>query len=340
MIYTSNLKTPYVNSFSELAECMSISKQFLYSLINNKARHYKTKYIPKKSGATRELHIPSYSMKIVQRWIYENILVKNNPSQYSMAFIPDLNGIKFSASFHKNNSYILEMDLHDFFTNIKKERVYKYFLSIGYNFEISYLLSELCTYDDYLPQGAVTSPCLSNLICYRFDLRLSGLCKKRGITYTRYADDLCFSSNDRVQLNRIKKRIVDIIIDEGFEVNESKTRFMSNACRKVILGLNINDNSIHVPHNYKRIIRSEIFNSIKSADYSNRQHIIGEIMYVNSIERDNYDYLRNIKSYIINLSKKDWLCSNSYLLNEYNKNKFFPDLPDCIPSHNSEEYYF
>lgn len=338
-IYTNTLNIPYVNSFSELAESMSISNRFLYSLINQKDYFYRTKIIPKKSGAKRELHIPSYSMKAVQRWIYLNILVANNPSQNSMAFRPSINGILETAKQHKNNTYILEMDLHDFFNNINKERVYKFFLSIGYNYEVSYLLSELCTYNNCLPQGAVTSPCLSNLICYRFDMRLSGLCNKRGVTYTRYADDLSFSSNDKVQLNKIQNSIVQIIKNEGFSVNNSKTRFLSNFRRKNVLGLNLNDNSIHVPHDYKRIIRSEIFNCIRTGNYSDKRHIIGEIMYVNSIEnKEGNDYIKYIKKYLINLSSKEWLRSNRFLSNEYNKNKFFEDLPDCISLFSSDEY--
>lgn len=325
-ISTEALKIPFLNSFDDLASVLSLSKTQLYVLINIKNRCYSQVNIPKKDGSIRTLHVPSYTMKIVQKWIYEEILKQITPSQYSRAFIPKHHGIKETLNDHVNQSYVLCMDLHDFFNSIKKKRVFCFFLSLGYNVEVSNLLTELCTYDDALPQGAVTSPYLSNLLCFRFDSRLSGLCKKRGITYSRYADDMYFSSNNKVQLLKIIKIVYEIARTEGFVINNHKTRFYSNNHKKLILGIGVNDCQCHVLKEYKRLIRSEIFNCVKNGNYSIRNHILGKISYVKDIEPD---YLSSIKEYIVKLSQKDFVSSNLLLREAYNKNKFFSDLPDC-----------
>ena len=325
-ISTEALKIPFLNSFDDLASVLSLSKTQLYVLVNIKNRCYSQVNIPKKDGSYRTLYVPSYSMKIVQKWIYEEILKRITPSDYSRAFILGKEGVLETIEDHINQSYVLCMDLHDFFNSIKKKRVFYFFLSLGYNVEVANLLTELCTYEDVLPQGAVTSPYLSNLLCYRFDSRLSGLCKKRGIIYSRYADDLYFSSNNRVQLLKIIKIVSAIAKNEGFEVNNYKTRFFSNNHKKLILGVCVNDNQCHVLKEYKRLIRAEIFNCMKSGDYSNRNHILGKINYVNYIENG---YSDKIKAYVFALSQKRFLLSNSELREAYKNNKFFKDLPDC-----------
>ena len=324
-ISTEALKIPFLNSFDDLASVLSLSKTQLYVLVNVKDQCYSQVDIPKKDGSFRTLNVPSYSLKIVQKWIYEEILKHISPSDYSRAFIPKKEGLLDTIDDHINQSYILSMDLHDFFNCIKTKRVFCFFLSLGYNVEISNLLTELCTYNDALPQGAVTSPYLSNLLCYRFDSRLSGLCKKRGITYSRYADDLYFSSNNKVQLLKIINIVSNIAKNEGFEVNNKKTRFYSNNHKKLILGVGVNDSQRRVSKEYKRLIRAEIFNCMTSGDYSNKYHIIGKINYVNYIEKD---YIDRIKKYILNLSKKDFIKNNSILREAYYKNMFF-DMPDC-----------
>ena len=111
-----------------------------------------------------------------------------------MAFVPKNNGLKSNAEYHKKNIFLLEMDIKNFFGTIKEGQVFKLFCNIGYNTKVSTILTSLCTFDGELPQGAVTSPYLANLILYHLDIRLNGLCSRKDIVYTRYADDLSFSS--------------------------------------------------------------------------------------------------------------------------------------------------
>ena len=146
-----------------------------------------------------------------------------------------------------------------------------------------------------------------------------------GIQYTRYADDLSFSSNNRTKLNSIEKFVQCIVREEGFEINEKKTRYLSNDVKKTITGITINNEELHVDKDFKKKIRAMIFNSIVNKDYSKNEKIIGCIAYVNSIEEG---YKEKIFKYIIHVTEKGQLKDDIDIVNAYNKNKFFKSLPD------------
>lgn len=316
------LGIPSINNFSELAVLLSISKSTLYMMMNKKDYFYSTKKIPKKDGTSRTLRVPALSLKVVQKWILLEILEKITVSKYAMAFVKGKNGLRESAEWHNKNLFLLEMDISNFFGSILRDKVYDLFLSIGYDSTVAAILTELCTYDSVLPQGAVTSPCLANLICFNLDVRLNGLCRKRDIIFSRYADDLCFSSNNRVLLNKIEPIVIEILHDEGFEVNDRKTRYLSNDVKKTIVGITINNKEIHVDKLLKRNIRTKIFNAIKNNDYSDRENILGSIAFVASIEPD---YKQKIIKYIDCVTRKDFLREDSVIVDGYNKNKFFKE---------------
>lgn len=313
-----NLKIPIIENFSDLSSKLVISKRKLYLFTRKKALFYHQVMIPKKNGKNRELQIPSFSMKVTQRWIYEEILKKIIVSEESMAFVPNKNGILDSSKKHYRNLYLLEMDIHNFFGSITSKQIWKVFRNLGYNDEVSTLLTELCTYNNCLPQGAVTSPYLANIVCRNMDSRISGLCRRRGIVYSRYADDLCFSSDNRLALNKIKVIIQKIVADEGFSINEEKTRFLSEARRKDILGITVNQGEIHVNKEYKRLIRSKIYNSIMKKDYSEKNVIRGMISYVSSIEGEKYR--TKVRCYIDSIIKKADENGDIEAVNEYKVN--------------------
>lgn len=242
-----------------------------------------------------------------------------------MAFVPNKNGLKDNAECHKKNVFILEMDITNFFGSINEKQVYQLFCKIGYISDVSAILANLCTYKNVLPQGAVSSPYIANLVTYHLDVRLNGLCSRRDIVYTRYADDLCFSSNNRAKLNAIENFIKAIVKDEGFEINEKKTRYLSNDVKKTITGITINNEEIHVDKKLKKKIRAMIFNSIASKDYTQNDKIKGSIAYVNSIEEGYRDKIIN---YINQLTEKTQFKNDIGVVKAYNKNKLYKKLPD------------
>ena len=233
-----SLGLPMFDDIETLAEETRLTEKLVFFLTEEEAKgRYKKFYIPKKDGTSREINAPCMSLKVIQRWVLENILYKVRVSQYSIGFAKNGKGSPLvqCAERHKNNLYILKMDLKNFFTSVKRGRVYNQFLQLGYNTYASNLLTNICTLDGSLPQGAVTSPYLANLVCFKMDIRIAGYCNKRDITYTRYADDLVFSCDNRDMLRKIYGMIKKIVEDEGFVVNE-RPGFYRLKCTRKLLG--------------------------------------------------------------------------------------------------------
>ena len=326
-VVLNTLGVPVINSFEHLCEQLSITEQLLYYLTYKKEYCYFQKVIPKKDKTERILNVPNLSLKVVQKWILKEILEKIFVSEQAMAFVPNKNGLRENAERHKKNIFLLEMDITNFFGTITEQQVYTLFCNIGYNSKVAGILANLCTYNNYLPQGAVTSPNHVNLVCYHMDARINGYCSRKDIVYTRYADDLTFSSDNRMLLNKIEKFIKYIVTDEGFTINDKKTRYLSNDVKKTVTGITINDDSIHVDKKFKRDLRAQIYCSIKLKDYQNNSQILGKIAYVNSIEKGFRD---KIIRYITNLITRTEFAGNIDVVNAFNDNKLFAELPDMV----------
>lgn len=327
-----SLNLPIIEDLFDFAQQISISEKLLYFLSNEKnLRRYNTFTIPKKNGKYRKISEPVYSLKIIQRWILENLLYKMKVTSNCYGFKKSSFGspLVSNAEQHKNNLFILKMDLEDFFPSISRERVFYQFKMIGYNNYIANILTNICTYDGCLPQGAVTSPYLANLICYKMDNRIEKYCSKREIVYTRYADDLTFSCNNRNLLRNIYGMISKIVGDEGFTVNKNKTTFMTPKSHKCITGVTINDKLIKAPKQLKKMIRAMLHRAIITGDYSNINKVRGYISYIDSIEEG---YKEKIINYINNF-KDDTITLFPDAVEAFNANKIFKQINNLDHSH-------
>ncbi|RHW64357.1 RNA-directed DNA polymerase [Clostridium botulinum] len=319
-IIIDTLGLPKIYDINSFSTEIGLSPTILYLLSQKQDLFYKNTYIPKRDGSNRQISIPSISMKLVQKWIKVKILDKLYISGMSMAFRKGNSyGIKKNAELHRYDLYILKIDLTDFFHSIDRMRIFYLFKGIGYNNLISNILTNLCTYKERLPQGAVTSPVLSNLVCEKMDKRLSGVASKRGISYTRYADDMYFSCDDEILLRKTQSMIYEIIEDEEFKINNKKVKFMGPSSRKCITGLVINDSKVVVPREMKRKVRVMIHHAIATGDYSKVDSIKGYISFISSIEKD---YENRIKKYCQSLIDKDQYKVFDDLIEKYNQNKF------------------
>ncbi|MEN2768064.1 reverse transcriptase domain-containing protein [Ornithinibacillus xuwenensis] len=224
-----------------------------------------------------------------------------------------------------------------FYPSITREKVFILFKNLGYNNYISNILTNICTIYNELPQGGVCSPYISNLVCYKLDRRLIGLCAKRDINYTRFADDLTFSSDNKDVLKKVKNVIIDILYNEGFEINRKKTRFLSPISYKKITGLTINHknnknkNRLTVNKLYKKKVRAMIHKAIFTGDYSEKNVILGYISYINSIESD---FRSKIIRYVHKLIK-----NYKHLVDAYNNNKIFQELNNVEYKSFEEVFY-
>jgi len=277
---------PPIDSPQKLGEAMGLSIPELRWLAYHREVaekiHYRRFTIPKRDGSERAIWAPMKRLKAAQRWILRNVLERLPVHGESHGFLAG-RSIASNAAAHAGSKIILKVDLKDFFPTITLRRAKGIFRRAGYRDPIATLMALLCTEAPReiverdgktyyvamgprcLPQGAPTSPALTNTICLRLDRRLSGLAKKLGWRYTRYADDLTFSLPEghagKPQLGLLIGSIGRIAADEGFQVHPKKTRVSRSGSRQQVTGLVVNGaGAPRAPRKLKRQIRAAIHN--------------------------------------------------------------------------------
>ena len=300
------MNLPVFSEEKELASLIHVDPGRIKTLSIYSNRYYKKYNIRKSNGKLREIKQPRKDLKGIQAWILRNILDKLTPTLFATAYIKDKN-ILSNVTPHCNNKYFMLLDLEEFFPSISIRRVAKIFSLIGYSEKIVYTLSMLCTCDYSLPQGAVTSPSLSNLIAAKLDRRISGYVSKRNISYTRYADDITLSSNNPATLCKTLPTILKIIKSEHFEPNMSKLRVLGPKKRCSITGLikNNAEPKFGIGKKKKRLMRAVmhhfLFDLSKDNKYNSEESILGWINYLKSVDEVSFN---QVDSYWKRLKKK------------------------------------
>jgi len=244
--------------------------------------HYRAFTIPKRDGSQRQIWAPLPILKTAQRWILRNIVEHLPVHGAAHGFLPG-RSIATNAAVHNDPKIVLKVDLKDFFPTVTLPRVRGIFRKAGYREQIATLLAMICTEAPReiveqngktyyvalgprcLPQGAPTSPGLTNTLCLRLDRRLAGLASKLGWRYTRYADDLTFSLPANHQgvprLGTLLGSVARVAADEGFAVHPKKTRVARKGTRQKITGLVVNgEGAPRVARSLRREIRAAIHN--------------------------------------------------------------------------------
>ena len=256
---------PKLNQALELAQAMGISLAELRFLTFvrqvSKVNHYQRFAIAKKTGGQRLISAPMPRLKRAQYWMLEHILNPIPVHNAAHGFRAQ-RSIVSNARAHCGQDIVVNLDLKDFFPSIDYPRIKGLFHSLGYSEHIATLLALLCSEPDMdiieldgatffvasgprvLPQGAPTSPAISNILCRRLDARLAGTAKKLGFNYTRYADDLSFSAlgEARKRLGKLLWRVEQIVSSEGFTLHPDKLRVMRNNERQEVTGIVVNQN--------------------------------------------------------------------------------------------------
>lgn len=308
----NNNNVPVIFDLEHLSLLVGRRSSYLASVINAPEKHWRKFRLQKRSGGYREIDVPYPALLGVQLWIYKNILLKVSVSPYCHGFVRK-KSILTNAKWHIGKEHLLKLDLKDFFPSIRINRVISLFSSLGYNKTVSFYLAALCCLDERLPQGAPTSPYLSNLISRPLDYRLKCLAKKKALNYTRYADDLTFSGDSISQ--SLVSSISGIIADEGFTVNESKTRLYTRKCRRIITGICVTE-KLSIPRDFKRKIRQEIhyiktyglIEHIQKAQIKRQNYcysLLGRIDFWLFVESGN-EFATEAKSYVQNLIRQGY----------------------------------
>jgi RNA-directed DNA polymerase len=298
---------PVIFDKEHLSLLLGIKNQYINKLILCTDKFYKHYSIKKKSGGERDISIPNVRFRYIQRWILDNIIYNIEVPENVTGFVPN-KSILDNAIVHVNSDAILTLDIKDFFPSISFEKVFRLFYYYGYTTEMSYCLSRICTLNGSLPQGAPTSPYLANIICIRMDKRLSLLSEKIEATYTRYADDITISGKSNI-INYIEL-IKNIVIDEGFCINNKKTRVMHSNRQQRVTGLIVNK-KVAVPKEKIRYLRQQIYyinkyGVIDHCQKSNfkqnniKEHLYGLAYFIKMVEANKGEKFLN------DLNKIDW----------------------------------
>ncbi|WP_345264428.1 reverse transcriptase domain-containing protein [Nibrella viscosa] len=243
-----------------------------YANTSLKATRYQSFNIPKKRGGERMIYAPVGPLKTIQRCL-------NLVFQCVFAPHPAANGFAVGRSIagnalpHVGRPYVYNLDLKDFFPAIDFQRVKAClklppFLLDGEREPLAFLIANLCCVRNpeeparaFLPQGAPTSPILTNVICQKLDRRLTGLAKRFGATYSRYADDITFSSYTNIYQadGEFCRELERIITDQRFAVHPAKTRLQRRGYRQEVTGLVVNE-KVNVSRRYLRTVRAMLNN--------------------------------------------------------------------------------
>lgn len=308
-----NKKTPIIFEIEHFSMLLGIDVDILNKMIFGTESFYHTFTIPKRDiNKLRTISAPYPSLLYVQQWILKNILNKLPVHSSAHAYRKN-KSILTNVTPHLKNKVLLKIDLTDYFPNINMRRVISVFMNLGYTQKVSFFLASLCTLDNGLPQGAPTSPTLSNIISYHLDRRLFSLTKKYNCIYTRYADDIAITG-DYISL-KTKSFIISIIEECGFIVNQNKTYLSNNTNKRILTGISISNGETRIPRKLRRTIKQEIFYLKEYGFYS----------HINKRKITNPYYLESLKGKI---TFWNFIESNSDLAKEMLKdiNKIINDV--------------
>ena len=265
-------------------------------VLARKANHsYKTYRIPKRNGGSRVIHHPAKQLKAVQRWLLDHVIDEWPVHSAATAYRRGIS-IKANAEIHAASKYLLRMDFSNFYPSISDKDILSFLNSerpsntADWDLKDKNLFVNIVCRDNSLTIGAPSSPGISNAICIELDRRLAGLAQANQLIYTRYADDLSFSSRIPDRLTNIPAQVASILQDLSFPsalgVNPEKTRHSSKRSRRRVTGLVLaSDGTVSLGRHRKRWIRSLVF-KYESLNTEEKSSLAGLLSFSKSIDPD------------------------------------------------------
>lgn len=267
---------PELANMTALKTTLKATDKELLVIRKHRSKMYSHFAIPKKSGGVRLIDAPNPRLLYLQRCLLKIFMTMHKPRKPVHGFVLQRSAIT-NAKEHLNRKHVLNIDLKDFFPTITQDRVSGLFATLGVPSDVQAAILAICCVNNHLPQGAPTSPIISNMISLRMDRQLMGFCKTRRIKYSRYADDLTLSlytaphqlfsegvpNPGKLASSQISDELKSIILDNGFVLNEEKLRYFGPSSRKEVTGLIVSD-IVNVPRKFVRNIRASIFDIEKN----------------------------------------------------------------------------
>lgn len=304
----------------DLAEALGVSvatlRFFSQHRLADRFFHYVQFEVPKRAGGVRTIMAPRRQLKSLQRIVLRTLVDQLPVSEHAHGFRRG-RSIASGASSHVGKRVVVTMDLQDFFPTVTFVRVRGYFIAMGYGYVVAATLAALLTEAPrqvvevngeryYVPvgerhcvPGAPTSPGICNAIVHRMDRRLSGLASHLGFDYSRYADDLTFSGNDRKRVGRILGATQRIVESEGFALRSDKTRVAHAGSRQRVTGVTVNE-TLGLSRVERRRLRAMIHQHRQAivdgvgdeAEASRRRLVEGKLAYLAMLNPEQAERLR------------------------------------------------
>lgn len=282
---------PAVLTLRHLAYHVDVPYSFLRNVVSRKVNPYRNFRIRKRSGGFRYVNVPNQYLMRTQKWIDKFILSKVLTSPYSYAFNKGQSIVE-CAQQHLGCTWLIKIDLRHFFESLSEIQVYHIFINMGYGNLISFEMARLCTkvslpyakkysksnwrshysskikdYENeligHLPQGAPTSPKLANAIVRDLDMEIAEIAEKHGLIFTRYADDITFStaSNNfnRKEAMKIINTIYSILPKYGLRPNPQKVSIIPPGGRKIVLGLLVDCSHVKLPKSFRSKLECHLY---------------------------------------------------------------------------------
>lgn len=279
-------------------------------ILSCKSYFYRTFSIPKKSGGKRVISEPNSKLKEIQRALCREIFY---PKSYlihkcAFAYVPHKQ-MRGCIDVHENKAVVMKADIKNFFGSVTEKHITDSFLyAFRMEEETAKIITELCTLNGVLPQGAVTSPILSNFVCRILDRRIYDYCQKHNIEYTRYADDMIFSGD--FDTDALARYLVWALRDYyGFKLNYDKLKIMKKHQRQIVLGVLVND-KCRLTKEKRRELRQILYYAKKygaedclaCAGYDD-ESLIGYINY--AIDINDEPCLTELKNLLVDYRRKN-----------------------------------
>ena len=303
-----NLPPAFANEGALLSH-LGMSLNELKRIWHHRYAMYHEFNIAKHGGKTRTIQAPDKRLKMLQRKLAKLLDEIYRPRNGVHGFVKN-RSVRTNADAHLRRRFVINLDIESFFPTITEKRVEGLFKALGVNDRVSEIVARLCCVSDRLPQGAPTSPVISNMICFRLDKELQSIAKANRCIYTRYADDLTFSSHQpptgmfesmppagRFAPDLLHSTVRAAFLNNGFALNVNKAYYADKHSRKTVTGLRVNE-LVNVDRRYIRNIRAALFRVEKDgvaaaqaallANYQNpaalAAHLQGRIAWVGHVK--------------------------------------------------------
>lgn len=297
-------RLPVIYDVKHLSLLLGLKAQYVFYLSNCPSRYYRKFKIRKKCGGERTIEEPLPDLKDVQKWILTNILNKLDVSPYAKAFRRG-HSIKDNARFHRKQKTVLSVDIINFFPSISQTSVFRVFRNAGYNNGVATILAKLCCLNNRLPQGAPSSPLLSNLVFHKIDDSVSKYARANELRYTRYADDLTLSGD--VNVSECMYLLSMLLYKEGFSINSRKTRVARQNARQEVTGIVVN-HFMQAPKPLRKCVRQQMYyiqkygldshlyrTGERRCNYLNHlMGLVGHIIYINPRDEEMRGYMNTL----------------------------------------------